>query len=197
MKVQVLGQCELEEYIENNGNTFSCLISIGNPSLFKFLKSPDYIMPPQFSRHFERILRLEFYDVETLGQLQNPKYKNKRMPKKSDIQKIIKFYERTKNKTNGYTIHCWRGIARSTATAFGLLYLIHGDEIKAYNSLKKIRPEARPHRQMVKWFDDILGSNLHYYANLIHKQFIDKYLEGLEPVDGLEPVEIEELEVIE
>lgn len=187
------------KYIENNGNTFSHLISIGNPGVLKFLKSPDYIMPPQFRNHFERILRLEFYDVEAMGQLQNPKYKNKRMPRKSDIKKIIKFYERTKNNTNGYTVHCWRGIARSTATAFGLLYLIHGDEIKAYENLKKIRPEARPHRQMVKWFDEILGSNLHYYANLIHKQFIDKYLEGLEPVAGLDDAagELEELEELE
>jgi hypothetical protein len=98
---------------------------------------------------------------------------------------------------SGYTIHCWRGVSRSTAIALGYLYLIHGDEQRAVDELKRIRPEAGPHPGLVRYFDEILGCDLssrneqmrkirfremrEWFMNEIDGG--DDLLEELEPVD--------------
>jgi hypothetical protein len=45
---------------------------------------------------------------------------------KKDVKKVIRFFEKEVDNATGFTVHCWRGIARSTAVALGLLYMIHG-----------------------------------------------------------------------
>jgi len=69
---------------------------------------------------------LRFYDVEKKHHL-GPKQFIKRIPIKKDIRRIIRYYEKIRSEASGYTIHCWRGISRSTAAAFGLFYMHYRD----------------------------------------------------------------------
>jgi predicted protein tyrosine phosphatase len=154
--VQVFGQAELVARLESGGAHFSHLISIGNPG--RGIGRPDTAVPRIFRRRFQSILRLAFYDVEEkrhLGPL-----RPRRIPRRSDVRKIIRFYGRTSSMATGYTIHCWQGVSRSTAVALGVLYLMTGSEKEAGEILRRIRPEAWPHQKIVRYFDELLGCNL-------------------------------------
>ena len=158
MFIQVFGQRELVEYIQSGGEVASHLVSIGNPGRGVRAEAEDATMPTLFRSAFREFLRLEFYDVEYRRHL-GP-MRPRRIPLRRDIRRVIRFFRRTAGAATGYTIHCWRGISRSTAIALGYLYLIHGDEQLAVDNLKQIRPEAGPHPRMVRYFDQILGSDL-------------------------------------
>jgi len=65
--VQIFGQLELLERLESGGVHYSHCISIGNPG--RGFGRPDTVEPPQLRRHFRKVLRLAFFDVEALDQL--------------------------------------------------------------------------------------------------------------------------------
>jgi len=121
----------------------------------------------------------------------------KRIPLKKDVRKAIKFYKKTSNEATGYTIHCWRGISRSTAIALGYLYLIHGDEQKAADELEKIRPEAGPHPGLVKYFDELLGCDLTRVNNVLiekrNEELKNWFFSEIDNGDAL----LEELEAVD
>lgn len=73
----------------------------------------------------------------------------------------------------GFTIHCWRGISRSTAVAIGVIYMFFKDEEKAAGYLKEIRPYATPLPRIVKFWDEILGSNLIYRIFILRNAVFD------------------------
>ncbi len=157
MKIQIYGQTELIELIEKGEPLETHLVSIGNPGKF-FRHSVDTIVPEIFKKTFKSILRLEFFDVlkkEHLGTM-----RPKRIPQKRDARRAIRYFNKTKDSASGYVIHCWRGVSRSAAIALGYLYLIHNDEQKAVDELRRIRPEAGPHPGLVKYFDELLGCSL-------------------------------------
>lgn len=193
MDIEIYGQNELIERIGQNKNVTSHLISIGNPSvLWKRDHRQDTNVPKIFKETFKSILRIEFFDVlekEHLGNM-----RPKRIPLKRDVKKAIRYFKKHSKNANGFTIHCWRGVSRSTAIALGYLYLIHGDEQKAVDALKKIRPDAGPHPGLVKFFDEILGCDLTSFNDQLRdirmrelKEWffneIDDIIEELEPVD--------------
>lgn len=157
--IQVFGQLDLVEHLNNGGKHYSHCISIGNPKRLFHRVMPDERMPEMLKNNFREILRLKFYDVEEKRHLRTWQFP-KKIPRKSDIRKVIKFYHRTNGTATGYTIHCWRGVSRSPAIALGLLFLISGSEIEAKNQLKRIVPKAGPHQKLVKWFDEELGCDL-------------------------------------
>ena len=134
MNIQVFGQLELVERIDNCEGIYSHLVSIGNPG--RGIKRIDSIIPSVFKTVFKKYLRLEFYDVlekRHLGPM-----RPKRIPLKKDIRKAIRFFNKNTNEATGYTIHCWRGVSRSTAIALGYLYMIYRDEEKTKEPLSKI-----------------------------------------------------------
>ena len=189
--VEVLGQIELEDSI--NGPHYPCLVSIGNPISLFTINRPDTKMPEVFRKHFRKILRLSFYDVEKKSHL-NPRQFPKRVPRKADVRRAIRFFDKTKEETEGYTLHCWQGISRSTAFALGYLYMITGSEQEAMMILKNIRPGAHPHLGIVKMFDEELGCNLSSVNNELHQEWIGKMKEELDLTeDGL----LEELQGLE
>ena len=157
LKIQIFGQIELVQYIESGSETVSHLVSIGNPKS-RSMKRSDTELPPIFKKTFEKVLRQAFFDVEKKEHLGS--MRPKRIPMKKDVRKVIRFFNRYSDTATGFCIHCWRGISRSTAIALGYLYLIHKDEQKAVDELKKIQPEAAPHPGIVKYFDELLGSHL-------------------------------------
>jgi len=197
--VQVFGQRELVEHLEAGGDHYSHCISIGNPG--RGFGRPDTVMPPVFRRHFRRILRLAFYDVEEMRHLGT--MRPRRIPRRSDVRRVIRFFRCTRREADGYTLHCWGGISRSTAIALGILYLLTGSEQEAAETLLRVRPEAGPHRKIVRYFDELLGCDLTAVNDGIQLRRIermrreldlteDALLEELPGADGEEPL-LEEL----
>jgi predicted protein tyrosine phosphatase len=129
-------------------------------------------MPPEIRRHFRRVLRLAFYDVEEMRHLGT--MRPRRIPRKSDVRRVIRFFNRTCREADGYTLHCWGGVSRSTAVALGILYLITGSENEAADTLLRVRPEAGPHRRIVRYFDELLGSNLKAANDGIHQRRLER-----------------------
>lgn len=186
--IQVYGQKELESHIHEPH--FSHCVSIGNPrSPFKN-NAPDTTIPKIFKQRFIKILRLEFYDVERKSQLTWSQFP-RRIPKKSDVQRAIKFFKETTDEASGYTLHCWQGVSRSPAVALGYLYMITGSEEKAINALREIRPGALPHQVIVKMFDEELGCDLTSVNNVLRREWIKSMKDEL---DLTEDNLVEELE---
>lgn len=157
--VQVFGQLELLELLAGGGAHHTHCLSIGNPFRLGGRIGPDRRMPPVFRRYFRRILRLRFYDVEEKRHLRRWQFP-KRVPRRSDVRRAIRFFRETRDLASGYTIHCWQGVSRSTAFALGFLYMQTGSEEQAKTLLQRIRPDAGPHQRIVRWFDEELGCNL-------------------------------------
>lgn len=114
------------------------------------------------------------------------------------MEKVVRFYEDTRDRAEGWTVHCWGGLSRSPAVALGLLYLIHGDEEEAGRELRRIRPIARPLQLVVGLFDEVLGSHLSEVNDRIRAERIeemkaeldlsaDEVLEELEPLEDSGP----------
>lgn len=168
--VQVFGQQELVEHLASGGRHYSHCISIGNPG--RRVDRPDTVEPPELRRHFHRVLRLAFYDVENVKQLGT--MRPRRVPRRSDVRRVIRFVRRTRGKATGYTIHCWRGSSRSPAVALGILYLITGSEKEAGETLRRIRPDSAPHQGIVRYFDAELGCDLTPVSDGIRRAWIEK-----------------------
>jgi len=190
--VQIFGEEDLLEHIESGQEHYTHLISIGNPRRFFGRENPGQFVSSVFQHSFKAILRLEFFDVETLEHL-GP-MRPKRVPMLRDVRKAIDFYHRTRNDASGYTFHCWRGISRSPAFALGYLYLITGSESEAGRRLREIRPEAMPLKIVVRYFDEILNCNLSVVNDEIRRERIADLKRELQSgVDEL----LEELPVAE
>ena len=193
--IQVFGQRELVDHIQSGSEVASHLVSIGNPGRGVRAEAEDATMPALFRATFRECLRLEFHDVEYKRHLGS--MRPRRIPLRRDIRRAIRYFRRTAGSATGYTIHCWHGVSRSTAIALGYLYLIHGDEQLSVDELKRIRPEAGPHPRMVRYFDQVLGSDLSSKNDQIReirfrrlKEWFfneiedgDALLEELEPLD--------------
>ena len=161
--VQVFSENELLERLQSGESHFSHCISIRNP---------DQQMPPAIKEAFSGILELRFYDVDTVDQL-GPAQTIKRAPRRIDVQGVIEFYKITKAGATGYTIHCWQGISRSPAIALGLLYLMTRSEEQAAKALQEMRPDARPHQMLVRFFDQELGCQLSVFNDRIRWQALE------------------------
>ncbi len=188
--IRIYGQLELEEHIKNGGPVHSNLISIGNPKrgILRFGDSrPDSRIPDIFQQTYKSIFRLSFFDVEEKRHLMPGQFP-KRIPQRRDVRKAIRYYERTRSIANGYDIHCWQGISRSTGIALGYLFLETGSEEEAGRILQDIRPEAGPHRKIVGWFDELLGSRLTEVADRLRAERFSRWRDelGMTADDDLE-----------
>lgn len=163
LPVQVFGETELVEHLESNGHVFSHCISIRNP---------DQQMPAAIKAAFKSILELRFYDVESADQL-GPAQAIKRVPERRDVQGVVEYFRLTRSNASGYTIHCWQGISRSPAIALGILFLLTQSEKKAAETLMRLKPDARPHQGLVKFFDEELSCSLSPFNDEIRRQTLD------------------------
>lgn len=177
--VQVFGQPELVAHLERGGSHHTHLVSIGNPRSWFGANRPDTRMPAIFRRHFRRVLRLTFYDVEKKGHLR-PRQVPRRIPRRADVRRAIRFFRATRAEATGYTLHCWQGISRSTAFALGYLFLVTGSEEEAGRRLLAIRPDAGPHQAIVRWFDEELGCDLSRVNERIRKERLARWKRELD-----------------
>jgi len=189
MNIRVFGQQELVNKIVTGAiPPYSHLISIGNPP--NGVSGPTKEIPNILKKKYKSILRLEFWDAEDECQINEGEIL--RLPELSDIEQAIKYYNSKKRRAKGFDIHCWRGIARSTAIAFILLYLEEEDAQKAAEKLIDIRRNAMPNKRMISLFDEKYGTNLSDFNNTIYKARFAKMRKELEQIN-----EPEELEVVE
>jgi len=156
--VEVFGEYELLDRLERGVGHFRACISIGNPRSFLRAARPGERLHPLVRSSFDRVLRLSFYDLEEPARIEG--LAMDRLPALRDARRVVRFFERTRGWTDGWTIHCWAGVSRSAAVALGLLYLIHGDEARAAAELRRLRPIALPNRGLLRHFDALLGSRL-------------------------------------
>ena len=172
--VQVFGQIELVEHLQAGGRHHTHCISIGNPRSIFSRRSRDNAVPPIIKKNFDKVLRLNFYDVEEKRHLRWRQFP-KRIPRRSDVKRLIRFFRATKDHASGYTIHCWQGVSRSTAVALAFLYMMTGSEEQAKSRLQAIRPEAGPHQRLVLWFDQELGTHLSEVAAEMRQERFDRW----------------------
>ncbi len=170
--VQVFGEIELAERIARAEPVRRSLISIGNPRAFFAPVKPGTRVPPLFRQKFDDVLRLAFFDVDSIESL--GKMRPKKVAERHDIERVVSFFNTTRTGTDGWTIHCWQGLSRSPGIALGILFLIYGDEDKAARELRRIRPEARPLQRIVGFFDEILGSRLSAVNERIRAERIEE-----------------------
>ncbi len=163
LPVQVFSETELVERLESNGHVFSHCISIRNP---------DQQMPAAIRAAFKSILELKFYDVESADQL-GPAQAIKRVPERRDVRGVVEHFRVTRSDASGYTIHCWQGISRSPAIALGILHLMTQSEKKVAETLRRLKPDVRPHQGLVKFFDEELSCSLSPFNDEIHRQTLD------------------------
>jgi len=175
LRVEVFGQEELLQHLRAGGFHYNCLISIGNP--YDPNSFYDTRMPLEFTDFFERILRLEFHDADSSDE-------EKRIPEKTDIEKVIEFFNSTKDFATGYTIHCRQGVSRSTAVALGILYMIYRSENLAKNILLAIRPGAVPLQRILKFFDEVFDSNLVKAGAEVSGRYFDALREELKEMEA-------------
>jgi len=149
MKIQIFSKENLNHRIKNGYKHFNSIISIGSPYVQGIQDLDDY---------FENVLRLQFHDINYKSEM--PRKDHPKLVRLKDIKKIIRFYEKTKNNTDGYTVHCHAGVHRSTAAGLILLYLIHNSEKKAIEELLAIHPLPLPNKRMIFLFDKYMKSNL-------------------------------------
>ena len=173
VSVQVFGEQELLELLARGGAHHSHCISIRNP---------DESIPAIIKDNFRAILELRFYDAEEIGQLGAQTIK--RIPESRDVKGVLEFFRMTAAEATGYTVHCWQGISRSPAVALGLLYLLTGSENEAAWHLKRVRPDARPHRRLVKLFDEQLGCRLAAVNEKLRGEAPAGGMKGLTPAPG-------------
>lgn len=171
MNIQIFGQEELVQHIHNGGNIYSHCISITNPGFSLNKKDKSHQTPKLFKSKFKKVLKLKFWDAMNKESLHGLKLK--RIANYQDAVKVINFIKNTEKESTGYTIHCWQGISRSTAVAFGILQYFCKDEIISSKELVKIRRNAMPLKILVEYFDTLLGSNLADFSKTIYKARIN------------------------
>jgi predicted protein tyrosine phosphatase len=165
LPIHVFGELELADLVHDGFGMPDHLVSIGNPWYPWGEKEPGTRVRPEFRRAFHRVLRLSFRDVSDRTHLRHPFLA--RIPEVRDARRVVEFWRRTRHEASGYVVHCWAGIARSTATALALLYLETGSEAEAARLLQEIRPQAQPNLRLVRCFDHVLGSRLEAAAQVV------------------------------
>jgi predicted protein tyrosine phosphatase len=156
--ILVFGEPELAELVKKGERLPDHLVSIGNPRAPWERPEPGTFLRPEFRGAFRRILRLSFYDVTDRSRFRVPLLA--RIPALRDARRVVDFWRRTHEEASGYVVHCWAGVARSTAAALALLYLETGDADEAARLLRETRPQAQPNRLFVRQFDRVLGAGL-------------------------------------
>jgi len=166
--IQILGEDQLDELLENKEEHFDHCISIGSPS---------EQMLSSINDNFISHLRLEFHDIDV------KKYLNDIPPSLSDVEKIINYFNKTKDHATGYTIHCHAGVSRSTAVGLAILYMITKSEKQSLKIFYEVKKLALPNKLIIKLFDKMLGSNLKSVCDSIHKE-TNEYLNSIKLPSG-------------
>lgn len=189
MNIQIFGQKELLNHIEKGREVYSHCISIINPGEPFYRDDDSHESPDILKEVFTEVLELKFWDTDRKELIVH--HSSKRIPLKSDIEQVLDFIEKTKHSATGYTIHCWRGISRSAAVGLGILQYFMKNEKEAVRKLVSVRRAAMPLKLIIRYYDEIMGSNLSDSNNSVikarieamKKEFYSKKYAELEELD--------------
>jgi len=134
-----------------------------NPSHIISISDPD---PCDWPMEFDpaiSVLRLAFWDTHSLtgmvGQMLS-RQDRADYPNLDHVRAILGF-GREIPKGGKLLIHCWAGISRSTASAIMIICQHRsGDEHRAFQLVKTLRPQAQPNRMLLGIADRILGTKM-------------------------------------
>jgi len=190
--MQIFGEADLEEHVRHGGRVMSHCISIRND---------HRNMPPRDPAvfgSFRAVLDLEFHDVEKREWLP-PDLADAPIPEKGHILQTIGFvrWALSDPALTGFTIHCWRGVSRSSAIAAGIIYMVLRDEASTMHYLRRIRPQALPLPRILRLWDEVLGSDLGSHGAMLRSETLDRMRKQLmEDLWGSDD-QLEELPVAE
>lgn len=199
ISIQVFGEKELENRIKNGKKVTSHCISIRNSTFHGNGRKP-FPLSDEIKNGFKEILSLEFHDVEKREWLP-PNFEDAKIPEKEDVLNVVHFVKNAVKDPDftGFTIHCWRGVSRSSAIALGVIYMFVKDKEKAAKYLIKVRRQARPLPRIVQFWGEVFGSNLSKQSEIIRDEALRKMRIEIMKSVGLyvEDEEVEELESLE
>ena len=142
-RIHILPRAQVSDLLlsRSRGAQIGCIISIGDPGQRR---------PAGMERVAQR-LRLEFHDVLEDSAIDTA-------PCSADVERIVRFAERTAETPLEVLVHCEAGISRSTAAALVLyaVWLGPGTEEEAASRVFAAVPEARPNRTMLRLADELL-----------------------------------------
>ena len=145
----MLTVCGLEELEHHSGRAVTHVLSIMDP------ECPDPDAFRAYDLHHRAVLR--FHDIiEPIPE--------QILPEPADVEAILTFgrgLNESAAERNGeghLLIHCHAGISRSTAAMAMLLAQVYPDEdeVRIFDRLLKIRPQAWPNSRMIRFADDFL-----------------------------------------
>jgi predicted protein tyrosine phosphatase len=154
-------------------NHFDAFVSITDPgygSLLvddrfgKFYLKQEYNdIDPDFEKHFG------FSVYSTI--------EDKVLPSKEKVKELIDFFQFVLSSFSNPSIliHCHQGVSRSTASGLIAFYLCYKNESLAAEKLLEIRPQAMPNGSVIRYADEILGTNLFLYSKEITENRIVLY----------------------
>lgn len=185
-KIRVYGQRELLSLVKQ-GKVPGCrLILIGNPRWFWAKPAEDEMIPAEFRGYFSSILHLQFFDALTKDHLRPGV--PRRIPELRDLKRVRRWFHKGDSGEEEIIVSCWAGVSRSPAVALGLLFMIHGREDLAIDKLLEVRPHARPHPQIVRFWDKLLGSRLAESNEEFRRQQLLQLREEIRRVSVWNPV---------
>jgi predicted protein tyrosine phosphatase len=151
-EVEIYSQNDLERKCKNDTFEGSILISIGNPHRIFSKKQVDERIPVIIKERFKHILRLEFYDVNSLNEVIQGR--KEIIPTTKDIDNVVRFISKHREIYHRVVIHCLGGISRSPGIGVLVLYLIDSNEDIVIERLCRIAPNALPNRKILELIDE-------------------------------------------
>lgn len=164
MNIKVFGQDELLKFIQTHDVSDSVCISISDPPARFYHPFNDNFDPLVLKPKFADTLVLRFHDVDQKFIVGTPLF--------CHAEKMLSFIKKYKN-TPIY-IHCFAGVSRSAAAGLAGFMLECGDENQALKKLISIRPCISPNTLLVKYFDQLLGSDLMSHVVAYKKTLIEE-----------------------
>ncbi len=127
------------------GSRWSYVVSFGDPG-----SAP----PSRLYAVGRAVCRQEFLDFE-----EDADAGRGRLAEMRDIVNLIDFLRKIAPEDT-VLFHCNAGLSRSTAAALLLFYLRDEDETRAKSRLLAIKPKSLPNRLMIRYADELLGTEL-------------------------------------
>jgi predicted protein tyrosine phosphatase len=188
-EVEIYSQNVLERKCKKTSFKDSILISIGNPNKLFSKREVDEKIPKIFRKRFRHILRLKFYDVNSLNEVIEGR--RKAIPTIRDVNKVINFISRNNNKNNRVVIHCWGGISRSPGIGVCVLYILEKDENRVIERLCEIAPNALPNRRILELIDEKYATSFVEKRNDVIRNLNNRIKLSLQSgvIEGLEEIE--------
>ena len=164
-----------KKLLQEPGNRFDAFVSITDPGYGSLLTGTDN----PFGKFY---LKQEYNDIDpdfekNFGFSIYSTLEGKILPSKQKVEELIEFFQLVFSsfESPAILIHCHQGISRSVASGLIALYLYYKDENLAAQKLVEIRPQAMPNGSVVRYADEILGTNLFAHAKEISANRIALY----------------------